>query len=110
MLPGAMPVMMAGIKTAMAFALIGAIVGEFVSASAGMGILLQRFTFALDMASAFAILVSLMLMGLLLFWLMEMTDNYFVFWRHDRRLTQAARKQAERYKALLKPAAAPEPA
>lgn len=86
MLPNAMPIIMAGLKTAISLALIGAIVGEFISASEGMGVLMQRYTFALNMASSFAILVILTVMGYLLFIAMEAIDNWLVFWRHDARM------------------------
>jgi NitT/TauT family transport system permease protein len=115
MLPEALPIIMAGLKTAMSFALIGAIVAEFVSASAGMGILMQRFTFALNMSASFAVLFCLMLMGLLLFWVMEIADNRLVFWRHDARLAQISRKQAAKFARFMParkttPAAQPAPA
>ena len=48
MLPSSVPIIMAGLKTAMALALIGAVVGEFISASEGVGILMQRASFALE--------------------------------------------------------------
>ena len=44
-LPGALPVIFAGLKTSISLALIGAIVGEFVSAQEGLGLLIQRFSF-----------------------------------------------------------------
>ncbi|MCZ4262111.1 ABC transporter permease [Limimaricola sp. G21655-S1] len=96
MLPTALPYMMAGLKTAMTMALIGAIVGEFISASEGLGVLMHRFTFQLNMAATFAVLVALTLMGLLLFALMEWVDNRIVFWRHDERMQEISRKRAAR--------------
>lgn len=92
MLPTAMPYMMAGLKTAMTMALIGAIVGEFISASAGLGVLMHRFTFSLNMAGTFAILGALTLMGLILFAVMEWADNRLVFWRHDSRMQEITRR------------------
>ncbi|MDF2813520.1 MAG: binding-protein-dependent transport system inner rane component, partial [Microvirga sp.] len=94
MLPNAMPIIMAGLKTAISLALIGAIVGEFISASEGMGVLMQRYTFALNMASSFAVLVILTAMGYVLFLLMEWADNWLVYWRHDARMTAISRKKA----------------
>lgn len=99
MLPSAMPVIMAGLKTGMTMALIGAIVGEFISASEGMGVLMQRFTFALNMSGTFAVLLALTLMGLLLFALMEWLDNRIVFWRHDSRMLEITRRLNAKKKA-----------
>lgn len=82
-LPRAMPTIIAGLKLAITSALIGAIVAEFASASEGIGILMQRFAFRLDSAASLATLVSMSLMGLMLFTLMEFVDNRVVYRRHD---------------------------
>lgn len=92
-LPNAMPVIMAGLKTALTLALIGTIVGEFMSANAGMGLLMQRFTFALNMSASFAVLLTLTLMGLLLFGLMEALDSRLVYWKHDSRMKAISERQ-----------------
>lgn len=99
MLPGAMPVIMAGLKTAIGLALIGAIVGEFVSASVGMGVLIQKFSFQLLLPEAFAVLMTLTLMGLLLYMLMEMLDSWLIYWTHDRRLSAMSQKKARKFQA-----------
>ena len=92
-----MPVIMAGCKTGISLALIGAIVGEFVSASVGMGVLIQRFSFQLLLPEAFACLLMLTVMGLILFFAMEVLDRRLVFWRHDSRLAEKSRRKAARY-------------
>jgi len=93
MIPSAMPFIMAGLKTAMALALIGAIVGEFVSASEGIGILMQRYSFKLDMEYSIASLLSMSLMGLLLFTVMEFIDRRVIFWKSDARLEAVSRRR-----------------
>jgi len=98
MLPNAMPIIMAGLKTAISLALIGAIVGEFISASEGMGVLMQRYTFSLNMASSFAVLVMLTVMGYILFVLTEAADNWLVFWRHDARMVALSKKKARNWR------------
>jgi NitT/TauT family transport system permease protein len=98
MLPNAMPIIMAGLKTAISLALIGAIVGEFISASEGMGVLMQRYTFALNMASSFAILVILTIMGYVLFVAMEAIDNWLVFWRHDARMVALSERKRRNFR------------
>lgn len=103
MLPSAMPVIMAGLKTAMSMALIGAIVGEFISASEGLGVIMQRFTFALNMSASFAALLMLTLMGLILFSMMEWMDNRVVYWRNDDRLSRISKRKAAKYKAEVHP-------
>jgi NitT/TauT family transport system permease protein len=98
MLPSAVPIIMAGLKTAISLALIGAIVGEFISASEGMGVLMQRYTFALNMAASFAVIVILTVMGYVLFMAMEALDNWLVFWRHDARMVAISKRKAQKYR------------
>ncbi len=93
-LPAALPVTFAGLKIGMTTALIGAVVAEFAQATAGVGILMQRFSFALDMASSFATLASMSLMGLTLFTIMEILDDRIVFWRRDARMAAVSRARA----------------
>jgi NitT/TauT family transport system permease protein len=96
-LPNAMPVIMAGLKTAMSLALAGAIVGEFLSANQGMAVLIHRYTSSLNMASSFAILLSLTLMGFVFFKIAEFADSHIVFWKHDERLAKVSRKRAAQW-------------
>ena len=109
-LPGAMPIIMAGLKTAISLALIGAIVGEFISASEGLGLLMQRFTYSLNMGASFAVLITLTLMGLILYFIMEFLDDRLVFWRHEGRLQKRAEKAKTKNAHLLKRAPALQPA
>lgn len=100
-LPSAMPVTFAGLKTAISLALIGAIVGEFVSAEEGLGLLIQRFSFQLNTPAAYAVLFTLTLLGLLLYGLMEITDRYVVFWNRNDRMLQRTRRMEARYRRQL---------
>jgi NitT/TauT family transport system permease protein len=94
MLPSSVPIIMAGLKTAMALALIGAVVGEFISASEGVGILMQRASFALNIAESIAVLLSMALMGVILYAAMELLDDRIVFWRRDARMQAVSRRRA----------------
>jgi len=105
-LPGAMPVIMAGFKTGISLALIGAIVGEFVSASVGMGVLIQRFSFQLLLPEAFACLIMLTGMGLLLYGIATFADRRVVFWRHDALTAQISNRMKARHADILIPTAA----
>lgn len=96
-LPSAMPVTFAGLKTAISLALIGAIVGEFVSAEEGLGLLIQRFSFQLNTPAAYAVLFTLTILGLLLYALMEGFDRYIVFWNRNDRMLQRTRRMEARY-------------
>ena len=105
-LPGAMPVIMAGFKTGISLALIGAIVGEFVSASEGIGVLIQRFSFQLLLPQAFASLIMLTVMGLLLYGIATFADRHIVFWRHSDLVNKISRRMRAKNVGLagIKPA------
>ena len=94
MLPDAMPLIMAGLRLAMASALSGALVAEFISANEGMGVLLKSYTSQLNMASAFACLLTLTALGFLIFRTMEIVGERLVFWRSEARTEVEGRRRA----------------
>lgn len=94
--PSSMPVMFAGLKTAAGLSLVGAVVGEFISAQRGLGVLVQQFSYQLAVSDAFAVIVMLMFLGLLLYGVMEWIERATVFWLHDARLVARTRRRAAR--------------
>jgi NitT/TauT family transport system permease protein len=82
-LPSAAPLIFAGIKTALTFALIGAIVGEFVGASEGLGYLLDTYNFSLRIDRVFAVIFILGAIGAFFFFSLEWLDRKLIFWRQD---------------------------
>jgi NitT/TauT family transport system permease protein len=101
MVPSSLPVMFAGLKTAAGLSLVGAVVGEFISAERGLGVLVQQFSSQLAIADAFAVIVMLMLLGLLLYGFMEWLERTTVFWLHDNRLIARSRRRAARAEKKL---------
>jgi NitT/TauT family transport system permease protein len=81
LLPASLPAIFASLKVAVALALIGAIVAEFLGASEGMGVLLREFSFQLRIAESFAVLVALSLLGLVLYGLAALLESRLIFWR-----------------------------
>ncbi|MGV6871329.1 ABC transporter permease [Pseudochelatococcus sp. B33] len=98
MLPDAMPVIMAGLRLAMASALGGALVAEFIAANEGMGVLLKTYTGTLNMPAAFACLLTLTALGFFIFRTMEAIDRHVVFWRGGERMDAVARRRARRWR------------
>ena len=94
--PAALPLMFGGLKIGLTTALIGAVVAEFAQASDGVGVLMSRFSFRLNMAASLATLLSMTAIGLLLFYTMEFLDDRIVFWRRENRraAVSRARKRA----------------
>ncbi|WP_127145577.1 ABC transporter permease [Pelagibacterium montanilacus] len=96
MLPDAAPTIMAGLRLAMASALSGALVAEFISSNEGMGVLLDRYTGSLNMGSAFATLLSLTLLGFTIFKSMEWLEAKLIYWRNDDAMARiSARKRVQ---------------
>ena len=80
-LPHAAPLILAGIKTALTFAVIGAIVGEFVGAQQGLGFLLNAYNFQLRIDRVFSVIAILAGLGALLYFLLEALDRRLIYWR-----------------------------
>jgi NitT/TauT family transport system permease protein len=64
--PGALPFVFAGLDVAAAFAVVGAIVGEFVGAQSGLGVMIMQMDAQLDTGGSFAVFLILALMGVAL--------------------------------------------
>ena len=79
-LPNAIPTIFAGLKAALTFALIGAIVGELTAANEGAGHLIETAAFQFRMADVFAYLLMLALIGLALFLTAQYIERKLVFW------------------------------
>jgi NitT/TauT family transport system permease protein len=99
--PQALPVAFAGLKIGMTTALIGAVVAEFAQATEGVGVLMQRFSFTLNMAASIATLLSMSAMGLILFTAMELLDDRVVFWRREGRMASVSHARAAAWKRRL---------
>jgi len=94
-LPNAMPYIFAGLEIAMIFALIGAIVAEFVGAQAGLGMLIQSMNFTMDVAGQFSVLLLLSLLGLLLNGIVIGVRRRVLFWDASQKFdAEAAKKEA----------------
>jgi NitT/TauT family transport system permease protein len=71
---------MAGLKVAITFSVIGAIVGEFAGASAGLGYMIQFASTQLDTPLVFAALVVVSILGLVFYYLVELAERLLVPW------------------------------
>jgi len=89
-LPSALPFIMAGLEVAMVFALVGAIVAEFIGAEAGLGMLIQSRNFTMDVAGEFAVLFLLAFMGLALNWILVSIRRRVLFWNVSEKAAPSA--------------------
>lgn len=83
--PNALPSLFAGMKVAISFALVGAIVGEFVAGEIGLGhvILISQGTF--DTGRVFVAIVLLGLIGTVLFYLVDLGEKWLLPWHVSQR-------------------------
>jgi NitT/TauT family transport system permease protein len=98
-LPDAVPVIMAGERLALTTALSGVLVAEFIQRDQGIGALILTYTRNLNMASAFACIFSLTIIGFLIFKGMERLDHRIAFWKHEDGLARISRRRRVRHAA-----------
>jgi NitT/TauT family transport system permease protein len=79
-LPTALPFIFAGLDVGIVLSVIGAIVGEFVGASGGLGYLLLVYNADLKIAAVFALLIILAVLGIVLHGCVMMVQRRVMFW------------------------------
>lgn len=78
--PSALPFIFAGLDMAVVFSVIGAIVGEFVGAQAGIGLMIMQKQYQMDVPGVFSALIILALIGTALHLMMESCRRRVLFW------------------------------
>ena len=83
--PAALPVLLAGLKTSVTLAVIGAVVGEFVNASEGLGFLVivarSQYKTPLVLVGVF----TMTALALSLYYLVVQLERYLLKWQHRAR-------------------------
>ena len=83
-LPAALPNLFGGLKLAIALAVIGAVIGEYVAAEKGLGYLQLQANSQFDTTLNFATVVAIAMLGVLLFAMVRLAERAFVFRREVR--------------------------
>jgi NitT/TauT family transport system permease protein len=78
--PRAAPFVFAALRTAMAFAAIGAVIGEFAGASEGLGFQIEIAAARLETARLFAFLILLSVLAYLLYSVIAIAERKIMFW------------------------------
>jgi NitT/TauT family transport system permease protein len=91
-LPSAMPFIFAGLNVASVLAILGAIVGEFVGAQAGLGMLLMQYDQQMEIAPLFAVLLVLGVIGYAMNAVIRCIERRVCFWA--QRTPRAAGSEA----------------
>jgi NitT/TauT family transport system permease protein len=90
-LPSALPHMFTGAKIAMTYAVVGAVVAEFMSSNAGLGYIIMTANGLLDGALALASLIVLSIVGLILYILLSALERLLTPWHVAQRRIGALR-------------------
>ena len=88
-LPSAMPYIFAGLDMAAVFAVVGAVVGEFVGAQRGLGVLILSMNASMDTAGTFSVFIILSLIGVLLHGVLKIVSRRVLFWSGSGQNTQS---------------------
>lgn len=100
-LPTSLPFLFSGTKVAIAVSVIGAVMGEWVGASAGLGYFMVRSASQFQTARVFAAVVVLSVMGIALFGIASVLEHYMLPWYHDTRRGKATSEWGEGAGAAL---------
>jgi NitT/TauT family transport system permease protein len=80
--PAALPAFFTGCKVAVTFAVIGAVIAEFVSAQEGLGYLILMSTSQSQTPLAFAAIIALTILSVVLFYAVEFIERRCVSWSY----------------------------
>jgi NitT/TauT family transport system permease protein len=79
-IPSCLPFLFAGLGVASVLSILGAVVGEFVGASAGLGMLLMQYNQAMEIAPMFAVILLLAVIGFLMNHAVSLIERRYCFW------------------------------
>ncbi|MEV4265441.1 ABC transporter permease [Kribbella sp. NPDC049584] len=81
----AMPQIFTGFKVAISLAVIGAVIGEFVGATKGLGYVIQQSGASADTTLAFAAIMLLSVMSIILFYGLVLLEHLLLPWAQEKR-------------------------
>ncbi|MBA7637341.1 Vitamin B12 import ATP-binding protein BtuD [subsurface metagenome] len=83
-LPSALPVLFGGLKIGITFSVIGAVVGEFLGSSVGLGAMVNMARASFDTALVFVSIILLGVMGILFYLIMSLLE-YVILGKHVKK-------------------------
>ena len=83
-IPSALPFIFSGAKIGISISTIGAVIGEWVGAKAGLGYLMLYANGQLQISLVFAAIFCLTILGLSLFGVMTLLERYAMPWRQHQ--------------------------
>jgi NitT/TauT family transport system permease protein len=79
-IPYCLPYLFSALKISSSLAIVGAIVGEFVGATQGLGYLIMISSAHLETATLFAAIAAAALAGVIMFYVIGWTEQRLLFW------------------------------
>lgn len=95
-LPASLPYFFSGLRIAATYSVTGAIIGEWVGASQGLGIYMLRSANAFKTDQVFSAILVSSLLSLILFGLVFLAERLLLPWYHSSQRTEQWRENASR--------------
>jgi NitT/TauT family transport system permease protein len=78
--PYCLPYLFSALKISSSLAVVGAIVGEFVGATKGLGYLIMISSAHLETATLFSAIFAAAVAGIAMFYVISFTERRLIFW------------------------------
>lgn len=86
-LPSSMPFILSGIRVGVGSSLVGAIIGEYIGASAGFGWMIAYASSFFNIARVMSCILILLIVGILLNFSLDKIEKYLLRWRAPTNLS-----------------------
>lgn len=83
--PSSLPMLFAGFKSGITLAIVGAVVGEFVGASAGLGYLIMFNMGYLDTAAVFTVIIQLIIISIIFYEIVAIVGSRSMRWHESEK-------------------------
>lgn len=85
-IPSSMPWIMSGVRIGSSVCMVGAIIGEYIGASKGLGWIVTYASSFFQIKRVMSCIFILMIIGLVVTWLFENLEHYLLRWRAETNL------------------------
>lgn len=91
-IPSSMPWIMSGVRIGSSVCMVGAIIGEYIGASKGLGWMVTYASSFFQIRRVMSCIIILMIIGLFVTWLLEKLEQYLLRWRAETNLAMQTGK------------------
>lgn len=81
-LPGALPSFFSGLKISAAYSVMGAVIGEWLGASKGIGVFMTRAQHAFSLDKVFAAILIITVLSMVIFGIVKVFERLFMPWMY----------------------------